>query len=217
MRCGLGRLAEDVRIDEIIHANLGGTMSLVVCDRPIGLNHPLAGQASKSCTKPLLRRPFLRLSRYSPSSMRSTSNCWPANMPSCWRISAGSTIWPLLETVVTMDVRYRLTNGISSFLRTLFHRVCFDGHCARPEVKPLSRHQHNLPHQRPRLLQRVLLLQPVRGGSFGELERLADRHLQFLLAQPAIDVLGSFSLLVRRGVEHGEAEERAILDIERTD
>jgi hypothetical protein len=49
-----------------------------------------------------------RFSRYSPASTRSTSNCCPGSMPSCRRNSAGSTICPLLETRVRMDVRYRL-------------------------------------------------------------------------------------------------------------
>src|SRR5262249_39708570 len=44
----------------------------------------------------------LRFSRYSPGSRRWISNCCPALMSSCWRISAGRTIWPFVETVVFM-------------------------------------------------------------------------------------------------------------------
>jgi Protein of unknown function (DUF1254)/Sulfatase len=50
-----------------------------------------------------------RLSRCSPPSRRSMSNSWPASTRSCRRISAGNTIWPFDETVVSGGVRKCLT------------------------------------------------------------------------------------------------------------
>ena len=86
------RFAEHVRVDEVNHPSLGALRSSVVSVRSMGWNQPLAGQASSSFTRPSLRRRSFRLSRYSPRSSRSTSNSWPASMPSCFRISAGNTI-----------------------------------------------------------------------------------------------------------------------------
>ena len=91
-------------------------MSSVVSVRSKGLNQPLTGQARRSFKRPSLRRRDLRLSRYSPLSIRSISNSCPGLMRSWWRISAGRTICPLLETVVVTDVRYRLTYRPSSRL-----------------------------------------------------------------------------------------------------
>ncbi len=56
----------------------------------------------KELDHPLIFRRVLRLSRYSPGSMRSTSNSCPGLMLSCCRISAGSTTCPLLDTVVVI-------------------------------------------------------------------------------------------------------------------
>src|SRR6266487_1814842 len=99
----LGGLAEDVRIDEIGHPSLGGRMSSVVSVRSRGWNQPFSGQFNNQSTNPSLRRRAFRLSRYSPRSIRSTSNFWPGLMSSCCRMSAGRTIWPLLEMVVVMS------------------------------------------------------------------------------------------------------------------
>src|SRR2546426_399857 len=102
IRGGLGRLAEHVHINEVGHSNVGNLMSSVVSVKGQGLNQPLTGQAKRSLTKPSFLRRDLRLSRYSPRSMRSTSNFCPGLTSSCWRISAGRTICPLLDTVVVM-------------------------------------------------------------------------------------------------------------------
>jgi len=96
----LRRLAEHVCIDQVSHANLGTLISAVVSVRSIGLNQPLTGHASSIFTKPSLRRRSFRFNRYSPQSIRSTSNSCPGLMPSCCRNSAGRTICPLVETVV---------------------------------------------------------------------------------------------------------------------
>src|SRR5712691_6640001 len=100
---GLRRLAQNIRIDEEGHQSFGISMSSVVSVRSIGRNQPLTGQASRSSTNPSLRERAFRFSRYSPRSMRSISKCWPGLMSSRLRISAGRTIWPLLETVVSMQ------------------------------------------------------------------------------------------------------------------
>src|SRR5438034_6810536 len=98
----LGGLAEDVRIDEIGHPSLGSWMSSVVSVRSRGWNQPFSGQFNSQSTNPSLRRRAFRLSMYSPRSIRSTSNFWPGLMSSWCRMSAGRTIWPLLEMVVVM-------------------------------------------------------------------------------------------------------------------
>jgi hypothetical protein len=95
----LRRLAEHVRIDQKGHVSFGALIPFVVSLRFNGLNQ-FTGQASSSFTKPWLRRRSFRFSRYSPRSIRSTSNSWPDSMPSRWRISAGRMIWPFVETVV---------------------------------------------------------------------------------------------------------------------
>ena len=80
----------------------GHVMSSVVSVKGNGLNQPLTGQAKRSLTKPSFLRGFTRFSRYSPQSIRSTSNLWPGFTPSCWRILAGRTICPLVDTVVVI-------------------------------------------------------------------------------------------------------------------
>jgi hypothetical protein len=107
----LCRLANHVRIDQVSHRILGIVMSLVVSLRSIGSNQPLTGQASSRFTNPSLRCRSFRFSRYSPRSIRSTSNSWPDSMPSRRRISAGRIIWPFVETVVFM------LGKIGSYLR----------------------------------------------------------------------------------------------------
>ena len=86
--------------DQVGHASRGTLMSSVVSLRSIGSNQPLIGQASSSFTNPSLRCGSLRFNRYSPRSIRSTSNTCPDLMPSRCRISAGRMIWPFVETVV---------------------------------------------------------------------------------------------------------------------
>src|SRR5213596_860732 len=98
----LGGLAEDARVDEVGHPSLGSRMSSVVSVRSRGWNQPFSGQFNSQSTNPSLRRRAFRLSTYSPRSTRSTSNFWPGLMSSCRRMSAGRTIWPLLEMVVVM-------------------------------------------------------------------------------------------------------------------
>jgi hypothetical protein len=95
-----GGLAEHVHVNQVGHSKFGNLMSSIVSAKGSGLNQPLTGQANRSFTKPTFLRRVLRLSRYSPRSIRSTSNCWPGWTSSCCRISAGRTICPLLETVV---------------------------------------------------------------------------------------------------------------------
>jgi hypothetical protein len=53
------------RIDRVSYASLGTLMSSFVSLRSIGSNQPLTGQASRSFTKPSLRRRSFRFSRYS--------------------------------------------------------------------------------------------------------------------------------------------------------
>src|SRR5262249_25070744 len=103
IRPRLSGLTYDIGVNEVGHPSLGAEMSSVVSLQFNGWNQPLTGQARRSFTMPSLGR-FLRLSRYSPLSIRSTSNSCPASMRSCLRILAGKTICPLLETVVVMDV-----------------------------------------------------------------------------------------------------------------
>src|SRR5262249_47008326 len=85
---------------------------------------------------------------------------------------------------------------------------------SRLSVRGPSWHEHDLPRQRAGLVQGVLFEKSMCRGRFGELERLADRHAQLLFRQPAIDVVGADALLRRRGVEHGEAEQAQVLDVE---
>jgi hypothetical protein len=119
---------------------LGNLMSPVVSVKGHGLNQPLTGQAKRSLTKPSFLRRVLRLSRYSPRSIRSTSNCWPALTPSCWRISAGRTICPLLETVV-------ITRGeIPSYPAAVNDGATFgliSGLKARPHPGPLPQERED--------------------------------------------------------------------------
>ena len=91
----LGRLAQDVGVDQISH-------SVSVDSDSTGTKKPFSGQARSQSTTPSFGGGERRLSRYSPRSRRSTSNSWPASMRSCRRISAGNTIWPFDETVVFM-------------------------------------------------------------------------------------------------------------------
>src|SRR5438105_3968683 len=60
--------------------------------------------------------------------MRSISNSCPASMRSSSRICAGSTIWPFEETVVFMQVRYRLTENPSRTLAKISENS-FCGYC----------------------------------------------------------------------------------------
>src|SRR6516165_4010553 len=78
-----------------------------------------------------------------------------------------------------------------------------------PELHAVSRlrREHDLSRQRAGLLQGVLFLEAVGGGGFRQRQRAADEGVQLLLGQPAVDVVGAAALLLRRGVEHGEAEQ----------
>jgi hypothetical protein len=89
----LGGLAEHISIHQV-------GQSVSVDSDSMATKNPLSGQASSQSTRPWFGRGLRRTSRYSPRSTRSTSNACPASMPSRWRNSAGSTIWPLVETVV---------------------------------------------------------------------------------------------------------------------
>jgi hypothetical protein len=96
-------MQESVYINEEGHSKDGVLMSSVVSVNSSGRNQPFSGHFKSQSTNPSFLRRFTRFSRYSPLSIRSTSNCWPGLMPSCCRISAGKTICPLLDTVVVMS------------------------------------------------------------------------------------------------------------------
>src|ERR1043166_1916155 len=107
-RSGLGRLAEDIRVNQVGHR-------VSVDSDSIGVKKPFAGHASNQSTKPSFGAGWWRDRRYSPRSRRSSSNSCPASIPSRCRNSAGRTICPLEDTLVIMwDVRYRLTRPVSN-------------------------------------------------------------------------------------------------------
>src|SRR5262249_20559153 len=89
----LGRLAEDVGVDQVSH-------NVSVDSDSTGTKKPVSGQASSQSTTPSFGASERRLSRYSPRSRRSMSNSWPGSIRSCCRISAGRTIWPFDDMVV---------------------------------------------------------------------------------------------------------------------
>ena len=68
------------------------------------------GQAWSQSMAPSFRGAVRRIRRYTPRSRRSTSNSCPGSIPSNRLNYDGSTIWPLEEMVVVVEVRYRLTH-----------------------------------------------------------------------------------------------------------
>lgn len=82
---GLGRLAEDVRVDEVGHR-------VSVDSDARAVKNPFSGHASNQSTRLSFGGAPWRDNRYSPRSIRSISNSCPAPIPSRFRISAGSTI-----------------------------------------------------------------------------------------------------------------------------
>jgi hypothetical protein len=65
-----------------------------------GVNQSVDGHERNQSTTPRFGGGATRVSRYSPTPTRSTSNCSPGTMPSASRSSAGRTIWPFVEIVV---------------------------------------------------------------------------------------------------------------------
>src|SRR5262245_3106493 len=102
VRRDLGRLAQDVCIDEEFHSASVDSDSIGTKKSFTGHARNQSTTASSACVGP-------RTSRYPPRSIRSTSNSCTASIRSRCRISAGSTICPFDETVVLIHVRYRLT------------------------------------------------------------------------------------------------------------
>ncbi len=100
---GLGRLREDVRVNQI--ARQSDQPSESVDSDSISTNQPSSGHDRSHSTKPRFGGGVCRVSRYSSGPIRSTSNSSPALMPSAARNSAGRTIWPFVEMVVRMRVR----------------------------------------------------------------------------------------------------------------
>lgn len=95
-----------------------------------GTKKPFAGQDRSHSTSPSLGGGSRRTKRYSPRSILSISNSWPASMSSSRRISTGRTICPLLDTNVVM------TSKISSYLQSVnvhlasCHKTAFRTHSA---------------------------------------------------------------------------------------
>src|SRR5690349_4964173 len=118
---GLGRLTENVGVDQISH-------SLSVDSDSMGTKKPFSGHAKSHWSTPSLIRDERRLRRYSPRPRRSTSNSWPASMWSRSRSSAGSTIWPFEETVVFMRCKITSYRRISK----LTYGVMVGGHRIQP-------------------------------------------------------------------------------------
>jgi hypothetical protein len=114
----LGRLAEDVGVDQI-------SRNVSVDSDPTGTKKPFPGQASSQSTTPSFGASERRLSRYSPRSRRSMSNSWPALSRSCCRISAGRTIWPFDDMVVFMGCK------IASYIAVKKHRL-------KPPARPVD-------------------------------------------------------------------------------
>src|SRR5690606_15983941 len=110
------RFAQHVCVDQVSQRS---TRMESVDSEGKGSNHPFSGQASSKSTK--LGSPLAGtfVSRYSPSRRRSKVNCWPASILSCSRNSAGRTIWPFEESVVFINVRYRLTGAESNSVQFL--------------------------------------------------------------------------------------------------
>src|ERR1035441_10249616 len=136
----LGGLAQHIGVNEEGHSKDGILMSSVVSANSSGRNQPFSGHFKSQSTSPSFLRRFTRFSRYSPLSMRSTSNCWPGLMPSCWRISAGRTICPLLDTVVVMPGKIpsypAAVNGGATF-------GLISGLKARPHPGPLPQERED--------------------------------------------------------------------------
>ena len=68
-------------------------------------------------------------------------------------------------------------------------------------------HHDDLSRQRSGFTDSVLLLQAMGRSRFGQAKGSADEHVELLVRQPAVDVLGAAALFVRRGVEYGKAEQ----------
>src|SRR4029077_247887 len=102
----LGRLAQHVGIDKVAHNVSVGSDS-------IGTKNPFSGQARSHSHQPSFLGGSCRIRRYSLRLIRLISNFCPGSTPSCFRNSAGSTIWPLLETVVVMRCK------MPSYLRSV--------------------------------------------------------------------------------------------------
>ena len=65
-----GRFAQDICVDEYF------TIRRLI-RRDIGTKYPLTGQAKSHSNTTIFTAPLRRWKRYSPRSIRSTSNCWP--------------------------------------------------------------------------------------------------------------------------------------------
>ena len=80
---------------------------------------------------------------------------------------------------------------------------------------PLRAHgEHDLPDERPRALEGIFLEEAVGVDGGGEREGAAHDGLELPFLNPSDHVDGAPALLLGRGVEHGEAEERAIAGVE---
>lgn len=95
LRLRLRRFTQDVGINEICH-------SVSVDSDSIGTKYPLTGQSSSQSTSPSFDFFPILTTRYSPRSIRSTSNSCPGLMASCRFNADGKSSSPVLDTRVFM-------------------------------------------------------------------------------------------------------------------
>src|SRR5439155_8244674 len=70
---------------------------------------------------------------------------------------------------------------------------------------PTLGHQDDLARQRSLLLKRVVLLQPMSLGGFGEFQRAADHRSPMAALELRVDGVGTDTLFVGCRIEHCEA------------